>query len=903
MKHLLTILALVLALPAAAATVEERSPFRQGHWWDPTRSGHGFEILSNTTGDVFVVWYTYDRAGDPTWYTAQGSRDNLGGSWPLLKHTWADGRIAASTAVGSLRLSQSHFEKLSATWTVDGAQGTWSLEPFVQSGTINEVDLSGHWYSPSNSGWGMTLVDQGDVFGAVIYAYTPSGMPTWVAGFDRGKGTHVDLYRTRGACPSCAPSPATLTAAGGIDISHSGDVAVTIRGAPSIQFAEGVRIDGARISQLGRPASTRRADYQLASFARPETLKGFIAAGMGNRVYASLGSDFSPAPPGAAAVSFSTTNTQEAGVDEADVVKTDGRYVYALTPTVYNYVPGVNGQPGVSTVTRDVRIAWVGDGAGLEPVGRFSVAAGQGYMAEAGLFLHANNLVTLASGYYYGGWYYSPQVTSETTVEILDLSSPARPISRWRAKLSGAMVSSRRIGDRLYVVTRFTPNLPGYAAYAPTEAVREANRALLEAAPLSALLPSIATNGADAVAAVRPESVYAPQLGGSRAVADMVVVTSIDIREARVVDTIAIAGRTEAMYVSDSNLYLASTRYETHFTSTLPRPIQASLLNSDIHQIAIGGDKLRVVGTGSVEGTVGWGDKAAFRFGEYAGRLGIVTSNTSGWWGDNSNRVTLLQPSTVASGLLKTLSYLPNARRPAKIGKPNELLYGTRFVGDKLYAVTFKKTDPLYAIDLSDPTDPRITGELEIPGFSDYLHPLPGGLLLGFGKDSVPADTSGDAQWAWFQGLQLTLFDVTGAAPRELRRVLIGKRGSDSSLMYSHHAFSALPRADGSTLIAFPASVAEGTPVYGSGPTTVYSWQYSGLLHFEVRGTSPADASLTQARTLVSSRANGPISYGPPGGDGYYDPGRSVLFPDASIYVSGGKFWRQDASGNTTGPY
>ena len=767
-RLLMSLSSLVACAAMAAATVEERSPFRQGHWWDPSRSGHGFEILSNESGEVFVVWYTYDRAGAPTWYTAQGPAETLGSRWTLLRHRWAQGHVVESSPVGTLRLARTHFEKLSVTWQLDGGEGTWSLEPFVQSGTINEVDVSGHWYSPTNSGWGMTLVDQGDVFGAVIYAYDRAGAPTWVAGFDRGKGTHVDLQRTRGPCPACASVPVTLSAAGGIDISNAGDTAATVRGAPSIPLAEGLHIDGARVAQLGRPASMRRADYQLASFKRGETLKAYLAAGMGNRVYASLGTDFSPAPPGtsASATSFSTTNVQEAGVDEADVVKSDGRYVYALTPTLYSFVPGMNGQPGTSTWTRDIRIAWVGEGAGLEPVGRFPLAASTGYSGEAGLYIHAGNLVTVASGYYYGGWYYSPQPTSETSVEILDLSTPSQPSSRWKAKVSGALVSSRRIGDRLYLVTRFAPSLPGYATYAPNDSVREANRALVEAAPLSALLPTVSTNGGEPVAAVGPQDVYAPQLGGSQAVADMVVVTAIDVREARIVDTLAIAGRTEAMYVSSANLYLASTRYETHYTSTLPAPIQPYLMASDIHQIALGGDTLRVVATGSVEGNVGWGDKASFRFGEHEGRLGVVTGNSVGAWGNNANRVTLLQASTVTPGLLKTLSYLPNARRPEKIGKPNELLYGTRFVGDKLYAVTFKKTDPLYAIDLSNPLDPRITGELEIPGFSDYLHPLPGGLLLGFGKDSVPADSTGDAQWAWFQGLQLTLFDVTGSAPR-----------------------------------------------------------------------------------------------------------------------------------------
>ena len=109
-RRLLLLLTTLLSSTAfAVATVEDRSPFRQGHWWDPTRSGHGFEILSNQAGEVFVVWYTYDRTGAPTWYTAQGPREGLGSSWTLLKHRWADGRVVESTPVGSLRLTPSHF--------------------------------------------------------------------------------------------------------------------------------------------------------------------------------------------------------------------------------------------------------------------------------------------------------------------------------------------------------------------------------------------------------------------------------------------------------------------------------------------------------------------------------------------------------------------------------------------------------------------------------------------------------------------------------------------------------------------------------------------------------------------------------------------------------------------------
>jgi uncharacterized secreted protein with C-terminal beta-propeller domain len=893
LKRSFLFLATLLATACAgAATVEDRSPFRQGHWWDPTRSGHGFEIL-NASDQVFVVWYTYTDAGAPVWYTAQGSRDTLGGAWALQKHTWGEGRIVRSEVVGSMRLAVAHFEKMTASWQLGGTQGTWNLEPFVQSGTINEVDLTGHWYDPDHSGWGMTLVDQGDVFGAVIYAYDADGAPTWVAGFDRGKGTRVDLRRTRGACPSCAQQIVGSVAVGAIDIAYTGDTQVTVRGSPTTTLASGIRIDGARLAQVGRPASTRRVDFQLAPFRLGATLEAFLDSGMDNRQFGG-GTDFSPAPP-SASTAFSTTNLQESGVDEADAVKSDGRYVYAVTP--------MQAIPAQGGVIRKVRIAYVGeDGSALAPRGELLISGDSRSSTSAGLYVHAGKLVTLSSGYNYGTmfWGYTPSSSNTTTIEVFDLANPEAPASRWRGEISGQLVSSRRIGERLYVVLRSTPNVPGYQSYAYTDAQRSANRALLDATPLEKMLPSIAENGGAPRALVSPSTVYLPAMAGRKPVADMTVVAVVDLAQPGLAQSLAIVGRTDTLYASSSNLYLASSRYEVQDRIGIVPPAQPALYVTDIHQVATAGASVSVVASGSVEGTVGGGEMAPFRFGEHEGRLRVVTSTGTGMWGDSVNRLTILEPSSIAPGLLKTVSWLPNARRPQRIGKPNEFLHSTRFVGDRLYAVTFKKVDPLYVIDLSDRTDPKIAGELEIPGFSDYLHPLANGVILGFGKDTRPSDTSADGgQFAWYQGLHLTLFDVSNpSSPRQIQRVLMGKRGSESPLLHTHHAFSALPRADGSLAVAIPAQIHDG-PTQPMDWATA-PWDHSGLLRFEIRASTPADARITQLQTLVSDRPGTAGSYPAYDGD---NASRSVLFPDASIFVSTGRFFRMDAAGNQSGPY
>jgi hypothetical protein len=329
-------------------------------------------------------------------------------------------------------------------------------------------------------------------------------------------------------------------------------------------------------------------------------------------------------------------------------------------------------------------------------------------------------------------------------------------------------------------------------------------------------------------------------------------------------------------------------------------PIEPPFYSTDIHQIRLAADAMTIVASGSIEGMLGYdADKAAFRLSEHQGRLRAVTSSST-MWGIDRNRLTILEPSTLVPGVLKTVSYLPNARRPQTLGKPGEVLYSTRFLGDRLYAVTFKKVDPLYVVDVTDSADPKIAGALDLPGFSEYLQPLPNGLLLGFGKDAKPASTMGDGQFAWYQGLQLTLFDVANAAqPRELQRVLLGKRGSDSALLRSHHAFSALMQPNGTGSFALPARIHDGPGPLAEDWQT-YPWQYSGLMRFELRGTTAADARLMQQPTLVTHHASQPVQSWR---DAASDGARSVLFRSGTIYVTNGQFWRQDTAGNAFGPF
>lgn len=897
--RLLALAAASLAVTAslAAVTVAERSPFAQGHWWNPQRAGTGFDLF-NVGDTAMMIWYTYDESGRAVWYTAQGSVATLGaGQWPLLRHRWENGRKAAATEVGWIKLTMTGSERATLDWNIRGASGRWTLLPFVASGVMSEVDRTGSWFDPSNSGWGLTVTEQGEVFGGVLYTYDPNGEPTWAAGFGRERAS-AELFAFQGACPQCPYRASTSVSTGRLGFDFNAEWSAKLRSSLTMPMAAGVNVDGASVVQLSRPASSRAADRQLASFDSASTLKAYLDAGMLSIRSVSAGADFSPAPPGTSSVpAFSSTNLQEKDVDEADLVKTDGRLVYTFAHGA--------GSGGPQVPQPMVRVAVVGqDGWTLGMRGAVSLTGNWSpSIGNTGLFLHGDKLVAVGSTRpAFGGWITSGGWLRGTYhVEVMNRAQANDlPATLWRAEVEGHIVATRRIGDRLYVISRFVPYLPNftYGVDSPQ------NRNLLAWARIEELLPKVRVNGGEAASLVTPSSVYAPPQGSLAPLADMIVVTAIDLAGPRIAQTLAIIGRVETVYASTGNLYVASARHEYRNILGTPMANEPPSVRTDVHQIGLASDTMRIVGSGSLEGFLGYeADKAAFRLSEHDGRLRAISSSNN-WWGASRNKLTILEPSTITPGLLRTVSVLPNAARPDPIGKPNEILYGTRFSGDRLYAVTFKKTDPLYVIDLANAADPRIAGALELPGFSDYLHPVSNSLLLGFGKDSVPADTTGDGQWAWFTGLQLTLFDVSDPArPREIQREIMGKRGSESALLRSHHAFSALPGADGSMAIAVPARIHNGAaPIGCCGPSAQYPWEYSGLMRFELRGTTPSSARLQPLPALVTHRSGAAPSYGSPADDTAASTARSVLFRNGTVYVSAGRFWHLDNVGTMVGP-
>ena len=234
-----------------------------------------------------------------------------------------------------------------------------------------------------------------------------------------------------------------------------------------------------------------------------------------------------------------------------------------------------------------------------------------------------------------------------------------------------------------------------------------------------------------------------------------------------------------------------------------------------VHKIGIGDGRVEYKYSAEVPGTV----LNQFSMDEYNGYFRIAT--TTGSFGSAQNHIYVLDDSLNVVGRLEDLA-------------KGESIYSARFAGNRAYLVTFKKVDPLFVIDLSEPAQPKVLGELKIPGYSDYLHPYDENHIIGIGKE---ATEQGD--FAWYQGLKLSLFDVSDVEnPIEISKYNIGDRGSDSYALRDHKAF--LFSKD-KNLLMIPALVAEideseypeGVPPSAFG---VPAWQGAYVFGLDLNG-------------------------------------------------------------------
>lgn len=510
-------------------------------------------------------------------------------------------------------------------------------------------------------------------------------------------------------------------------------------------------------------------------------------------------------------VGFTTTYTLEPNIDEHDFAKYDGEHLFIApsnsqrdTCCVVIFDDAIESSnnntdtadasitPPTESSPRSIRILAT-DAANAEASEVSSIALENGQTVE-GLYVDDGQLAAISvSGWWgvFGDAFRCIDCWREQTTELslYDISDVNSPTLDWHLSLEGGFVSSRKKGDIVYLVARHTPSISGWK-YSSSETVNEENQVLIDNLDNSSLLlPAAKINGITVndvfkeqdCLVISEQHVLAP---ANTSASTMTMIVAVNIAEKSIVNTACYLESTAGIYVSENAIYLTQSVYTDSEYKTL------------VHRFSLS-ESLAYIGSGAAQGLLGGSGDVDFRINEYKGYLRLVTSN----WTDNNNdrrdhylSVLDVQSDTYDMAVVATL---PNEQFPADIGKPNEDLYGVRFFGDTLYLVTFERTDPLYVLDLTQATNPMIMGELEVTGFSDFLHPISDELLLGLGQDEEGF-------------VKLELFNVEDFNdPYSLSAMSLGAEGtaSTSSARYNRHAFTYQIINDSSDRFSVPVRI------------------------------------------------------------------------------------------------
>ncbi|HEY7626154.1 MAG TPA: beta-propeller domain-containing protein, partial [Ilumatobacteraceae bacterium] len=459
-------------------------------------------------------------------------------------------------------------------------------------------------------------------------------------------------------------------------------------------------------------------------------------------------------PAGTAAPAYSGTNTQESGVDEGDIVETDGNHVFIAS------------QDGVRII----------DVAEARLVRKLDVPDGTHQ-----LLLDGTRLLVATQ----------PYSGVDTVVSLFDVSDVASPALVHRSHLEGYVVATRAIDGtaRLVLTTSLSQRL---AFVHPDQFGLDEERALARNKQI--ITESTAADWmprwfdelddgsfGDMSQALDCSTVAAPDRYAGLGISWIASLQMHGTGEP--VGSAGIVSNSSTVYTSPTSIYMATVPWDWSQPNGEVQPDAPPTL---IHKFSLGEQgAASYVASGEVPGQL----LNQFSMSELDGDLRIATT-TFGWTTDQT-------PSSAVRVLRADGNELREIGVVDGLGK-GEQIYAVRFLGTQGYVVTFRQTDPLYVIDLSDPSTPNVTGELKINGYSAYLHPVGEGLLLGVGQDATDEGR--------VQGTQLSLFDVHDPAnPQRLSTLPIG---GYSEALWDHHAFLYWPE-DGTIVI--PASPGWGS--------------------------------------------------------------------------------------------
>lgn len=491
---------------------------------------------------------------------------------------------------------------------------------------------------------------------------------------------------------------------------------------------------------------------------------------------------------------FTTTNLQESGVDEMDILKNDGAHMYVIEQ---DGIRVLKSWPA-SELKELTKISFPKDddvnssnGQGLLLIGKRLIAFRTSYQGYDGFFPGMG----MGMPFYYRG-------KTSFHVDVYDVNKPDAPVLMQTSQFDGDFNTARSIDGRIYVVMNSQLNtgyfdkllqdeafndvlpMPNKDIWNMDEKERQAyidkavpiiNSYLTEKSAdlkLDALMPIYKQQKGSAkkeLALLSCQDIYLPKTASQNpGLMSILELSGDDFSQVR---ASAIADSTWLVYASSENIYAVASSYNWFWSCYSE---DACKSYSHIHRFNYKGQDghIQYINSGEIEGIV----NDSFWMSEHKGYLRVATQDQS-WGNDNGSSLSILDLNGAA---IKQVGRIDGIA-------PGERIFASRMFGDKGYLVTFKQTDPLFTLDLSEPKAPKIMGELKINGYSSYIHPLGENALLTIGKD---ADDNGRET-----GLQLQIFDVSDMKnPKRSHQYLIATDGdgsySSSAALYNHHAFS-----------------------------------------------------------------------------------------------------------------
>lgn len=563
---------------------------------------------------------------------------------------------------------------------------------------------------------------------------------------------------------------------------------------------------------------------------------------------------------------FSQTNTQEEGVDEADRIEYDGNTMYIAT-----YAEWVDN----TNIASKVRVMRRNDDYSMTQIDELALQSESANID--GIYLADDRLAVVSSDYPVYALSDVAIQPWEPTQSFVDISifntqNPADISNVVEMKIEGWLFSSRRIGDQLYLVSGFVPRVDSLTPFSSEDDVQLQNYLSILETPIESIMPSLRVDGV-AEPLVLPENCLIPsQAQADDGYGQILTITRVNLQQPADRESLCLSAYANAMYMSQDSLYLAGG-----FDN-----------KTGFHKFSL--TDLSYQAFGSVDGQLGWRVQPNLRMDEEGDDLRVISTDYS--QADPEHKLTILRQN---GNTLEMISELPNSEHPEPIGKPNEDIFAVRFRGDMGYIVTFEQIDPLYVLDLSDSTQPLIAGELEIPGFSSYLHPLDNGYLIGVGQQvdalNIPQNGSIPTEPVVTTGMKVSLFDITDPSlPVEIGSFF--KEQSYTPVQFDYKALTVL-NLEGNYRFALP--VEQWGVISNSDSIDVWSSMNSLVLLNVDTGSSEV------ALTKVGELAIEPVS------DTYIYAGedRSVIQGDHVYYLHGNSLWHGlwNAESQLSGPF